>query len=140
MKNSADKLLTSVSLRRTRPRLAILEALLTANHPLSQEQIAENIGLDAPNKTTIYRTLTNLVETGLVHEAFLEHRVQYYELAHNCGQKCCHPHFTCSRCLQTLCMTHVAAPMVQLPEDFQVQRQQIHIEGICPKCLDKTHH
>ena len=138
MTNKANELLASVSLRRTRPRMAILKTFLTADRPLSQEQIAERLGLDAPNKTTIYRTLSNLVETGLVHEAFLEHRVQYYELSHNCGRTCCHPHFTCERCSQTQCLTHVAAPMIQLPAGFEIQRQQIHIEGICPKCLETT--
>lgn len=134
MKNKAEQLLASVSLRRTLPRLAIIEALLAADHPLSQEQIAESIGLDTPNKTTIYRTLSNLVETGLVHEAFLDNRIQHYELSHNCGQKCCHPHFTCSQCQQTVCITHVSAPIVELPKGFTLHRQQIRVEGICDKC------
>jgi Fur family ferric uptake transcriptional regulator len=134
MRHKAEKLLESVSLRRTLPRLAILEALLLKDHPLSQEQIADAIGPGAPNKTTIYRTLSNLVETGLVHEAFLDHRIQYYELGHNCGQKCCHPHFTCGRCQRTFCMTEVSSPIVQLPKGFTLQRQQIRVEGICDQC------
>lgn len=134
MKNKTIELLDSVSLRRTGPRLAILEALLAADCPLTQDQIAEAIGPDAPNKTTIYRTLTHLLEKGLVHEAFLEARTQHYELAHHCGRHHCHPHFTCIRCEQTQCLTDVHAPLVKLPKGYILQRQQIRIEGVCDKC------
>ncbi len=136
MKNKAIELLESASLRRTQPRLAILTALLKAHAPLTQNQIAETIGGSAPNKTTIYRNLTHLVEKGLIHEAFQDHRSQYYELAHNCGKLSCHPHFTCIRCEQTHCMTRTHVHPVKLPEGYKIQRQQIRIEGICPKCAD----
>jgi Fur family ferric uptake transcriptional regulator len=138
MENKALELLKSVSLRRTQPRLAILKTLLKADAPMTQEQIAEAIGHSAPNKTTIYRTLTHLVETGLVHEAFWEHRRQHYELAHHCGKQCCHPHFTCRQCEQTQCMTDIRADIVRLPKGFVLHRQQIHIDGVCPECLKKS--
>lgn len=134
MKNNAIQLLESVRLRQTAPRLAILEVLLKAKAPLTREQIAEQIGADAPNKTTIYRTLTHLVDKNLVHQAYLEDRTGHYELAHNCGKHQCHPHFTCSQCEQTVCMTEVFAPIVELPKGFTLQRQQIRLEGICDKC------
>lgn len=137
MQNRALELLESVSLRRTQPRLAILQAMLNSDTPMTQDRIAEAIGDSAPNKTTIYRTLTHLIETGLVHEAFLENRSRHYELAHHCGKQCCHPHFTCRQCDQTQCLTDVRAEMVRLPKGFVLQRQQIHIDGICPKCFKK---
>jgi Fe2+ or Zn2+ uptake regulation protein len=138
MKNKAVQLLESAHLRQTAPRLAILEVLLVAEAPLTREQIAEQIGPNAPNKTTIYRTLTHLVEKNLVHQAYLEDRTGHYELAHNCGKHQCHPHFTCNECLQTKCLTDAVAPVVQLPEGFKMHRQQIHIDGICPDCRIKT--
>ena len=138
MKNKAIKLLESAHLRQTAPRLAILQALLAAEAPLTREQIARRIGADAPNKTTIYRTLTHLIETNLVHQAYFENRTGHYELAHNCGKYQCHPHFTCSECLQTKCLTETVAPVVQLPRGFKMHRQQIHIEGVCPDCQTKS--
>ena len=138
MKNKAIQLLESVNLRQTSPRLAILNVLLNAKAPLTREQIAEQIGTNAPNKTTIYRTLTHLVEKNLVHQAYLEERTWHFELAHNCGTHQCHPHFTCNECLQTQCLTNAAAPLVELPKGFKMQRQQIHIEGICPNCRAKS--
>lgn len=136
--NKARQLLKSVSLRKTQPRVAILEVLLGADAPLTREQISERLGPDAPNKTTIYRTLTHLVATNLVHQAYLDERSRHYELAHHCGQYCCHPHFTCGHCLQTMCLTTVDAPVVELPTGYMGQRQQIRIEGICPQCSRKS--
>ena len=138
MKEEAIKILRSSKLRQTAPRIAILTAMLQANAPLTQEQIAEHIGPSAPNKTTIYRTLMNLVEKNLVHKAFLHERTWHFELAHHCGQHQCHPHFTCSQCRQTQCMTSVSAPLIKLPEGFQIHRQQIRIEGLCSTCLKKN--
>lgn len=138
MNTKAGQLLESVHLRQTAPRLAILDVLLAAKAPLTREQIADQIGAGAPNKTTIYRTLTHLVEKNLVHQAYLEDRIGHYELAHNCGKHQCHPHFTCNTCLRTQCLTDASAPMVQLPKGFKMQRQQIHIEGICPDCQNQS--
>lgn len=134
MRNKAINVLQAAKLRQTEPRIAIISTMLASEHPLTQEQIAEQIGTEAPNKTTIYRNLMHLVEKNVVHEAYMEERSQYFELAHHCGKVQCHPHFTCSRCHRTLCLTGVAAPLVDLPEGFSMQRQQIRIEGICPKC------
>lgn len=134
MNSKAAEMLKSANLRQTNPRRAIIEVMLAAKAPLTREQIAEQIGADAPNKTTIYRTLSNLVEKNIVHQAYLEDRTWHYELAHNCGEHACHPHFTCSQCSQTHCLTAVTAPLVKLPKDYTLQRQQIHIDGICPDC------
>ena len=134
MKQKAIELLTSANLRQTQPRVAILEVLLKTDAPVTQEQIAEQIGNAAPNKTTIYRTLMNFVEKDIVHEAYLEERTQYYELAHHCGKHQCHPHFTCSSCQKTQCLTQVTMPLVQLPKGYAMQRQQVRVEGICSNC------
>ncbi|HOK95354.1 MAG TPA: transcriptional repressor [Anaerohalosphaeraceae bacterium] len=137
MKQKAIDLLRSSNLRRTEPRIAILVAMLKADAPLTQEQIAEHIGGQPPNKTTIYRTLMNLVQKNLVHRVFVEERTWHFELAHHCSLHQCHPHFTCRRCLQTQCLTDVAVPLLQLPEGYTIHRQQIRIEGICSACRNK---
>ena len=134
MNHKAINLLQSANLRQTEPRLAILRVLLKADTPLTQEQIADKIGADAPNKTTIYRTLTQLVKKNLVHQAYLDDRTAHFELAHHCGEQQCHPHFTCRQCRKTQCLTGIHAPLVELPKGFVMHRQQIHIEGLCEKC------
>ena len=137
MIQKAAALLNSVNLRQTQPRIEILSALLKASAPVTQEQIAEQIGISAPNKTTIYRTLMNLVDKNLVHKAYLEERTWHFELAHHCGEHQCHPHFTCSSCQQTRCLPEVSMPLVQLPKGYVMERQQVRIEGVCCDCREK---
>ena len=135
----AAALLKSCGLRKTQPRVVILSALLEADGPLTQDQIAERIGKTAPDKTTIYRTLMILVEHNLIHQAYIQGRSRYFEPAHHCRADQCHPHFTCMQCHETRCLTDTHPPLVQnLPAGFQIHRQQIRIEGICADCRMKN--
>ncbi len=128
-------MLNSVKLKRTRPRRMILGVLLTADRPQTADEIISIIGRTGPNKVTIYRTLESMVEAGLVHRAFVDGRSQYYELADRCSEHQCHPHFVCTGCGQTHCMTGVSIPMASnAPAGFVINRQQVRLEGLCPKC------
>ncbi len=135
--NSIELLLRQKRLRITAPRVAILQTLLEAGCPLSETDIAGRLGDDAPDKTTIYRTLMTLIEADIVHKAFVQHRQWYFEPAHHCSAHQCHPHFTCIRCNRTECLHGVAAPLVTLPNGLTMHRQQIRIEGICAACGTK---
>ncbi len=127
-------LLREKDLRVTVPRVAILAVMLQAGCPLTPQQIAERLGPAAPDKTTIYRTLMSLVQTDLVHKAFVQQRQWHFEPAHHCTPHQCHPHFTCVRCRRTECLHGVSAPLVKLPEGMTMHRQQIRIEGLCSQC------
>jgi len=130
-----EQLLKSANLRRTKPRIAVMSILLAADKPVTQQEIAEKAGAGAPDKVTIYRTLETFVQAGIVHKAFLRERTRHYELAHNCTQHQCHPHFTCSNCGRTVCLTKSSLPMIKVSEKgFVVHRQQVRLEGLCPGC------
>ncbi|MBN1360629.1 MAG: transcriptional repressor [Sedimentisphaerales bacterium] len=131
----ARRMLTTAALYCTEPRIAILKVLLEARRPVRQDQIAECLGDRALNKVTIYRTLASLVKTGLVHRAFMQKRASYFELAHNCTETQCHPHFTCSNCGTTHCLTGFAVPMAPSRyRGFVIHHQQVRLEGLCPAC------
>lgn len=134
-KQKAERLLTSVNLRCTRPRIAILNVLLGVKRPMTQEDIASKLGSDRPNKVTIYRTLEALVEADLVHKAFMSERTWHFELADNCTESQCHPHFTCTECSDTHCLPEISIPMAKSPyKGFNICHQQVQLEGLCPKC------
>lgn len=134
-RRKCQELLSSANLRRTKQRIAILSVLLGSRKPRTAEQITAKLAPAAPNKVTIYRVLECFLETGLVHKAFLTERAWHFELAHNCTQSRCHPHFTCRKCGATKCLVGVSAPLVRgLEKGFILQRQQIRLEGICPAC------
>ncbi len=130
-----DSLLQSAKLRKTGQRKAVLTALLRAHKPQTTEQIHLKLGKGGPNKVTVYRILESFVETGLVHKAFLRQRTWYFELADNCTESQCHPHFTCTDCGQTHCLFDMSLPMAKSPhKGFVINHQRVQLEGLCPHC------
>jgi len=128
-------MLKAAELYRTKVRIATLKVLMKADEPLSQNQIARRLGKKHFDKVTIYRTLESLLKVGLVHKAFIEKRAWHFELADNCTESQCHPHFTCTNCGSTHCLTEISLPMANSPhKGFVIHRQQVRLEGLCPAC------
>ena len=135
LKERIDNLIDSAKLKRTGPRRMVLEVLLNAAQPQTADEIVSSIGKAGPNRVTVYRTLENLVVSGLVHKAFVEERSQHYELADKCTEHQCHPHFVCTGCGRTSCLHDVSVAMLTSPPaGFMIQRQQVRLEGLCPEC------
>jgi Fur family transcriptional regulator, ferric uptake regulator len=135
VKKQIDDLLKSVKLKRTAPRITILNILLNTDKPRTAEEIIEAINKNGPNKVTVYRTLESMVESGLVHKAFIHKRAEYYELANHCTNNQCHPHFVCTNCGKTHCLTEMLIPFAKSPyKGFIIKRQQVQLEGLCPTC------
>jgi Fur family ferric uptake transcriptional regulator len=112
-----------------------MEVLLTTAKPMTWKDIATKMGESRLDKVSIYRALDRFVEVGLVHKAYMDKRAWHYELAHNCSQNQCHPHFTCTECGQTHCLVEVLPPVVKdMKNGFVVHRQQVRLEGLCPRC------
>jgi Fur family ferric uptake transcriptional regulator len=131
----AREMLKAARLYRTRRRVDILIILMKAARPLNQDQIAGFSSEKRFDKVTIYRTLESLLSVGLVHKAFINKRAWHFELAHNCTEHQCHPHFTCTNCGNTHCLMGLSLPMLKSPhKGFVIQRQQVRLEGLCPAC------
>jgi len=139
MKSNVDlkarRILKTAKLYCTAGRVAVLRILLKADKPLRQDQIAQRLSARSFDRVTIYRTLESLLEVGLVHKAFLDERARHFELARNCSETQCHPHFTCTSCGNTHCLTEMAIPKVKgTHKGFLIHRQQTRLEGLCPAC------
>ena len=131
----ARKMLKAAKLYCTAGRVMILKVLIEAGKPLSQDQIAQLSEKKHFDKVTIYRTLESLLDVGLVHKVFMDKRARHYELSHNCTESQCHPHFTCTSCGDTTCLTGILLPMAKSPhKGFIIRRQQVRLEGLCPAC------
>jgi Fe2+ or Zn2+ uptake regulation protein len=128
-------MLKAAKLYRTPSRIAVVKVLLRSTTPLTQDQISTTLGQRKLDRVTVYRTLSSLVETGLVHKAYLDKRAWHFELADRCGRVQCHPHFTCRGCGLTKCLTEFSVPLVKgLKKGFVIHRQQVRLEGLCPDC------
>ena len=131
----ACEMLKAANLYLTRSRVAIVKVLLKTATPLTHDQIAVTMERKHLDKVTVYRTLSSLLEAGLVHKAYLDKRAWHFELAGNCTRRQCHPHFTCTNCGGTHCLTDMSVPMPKSPrKGFIISRQQIRLEGLCPAC------
>jgi Fur family ferric uptake transcriptional regulator len=132
----ARKILKATRLYRTECRVAVLKALMKAGRPLTQEQIAQRAGKKQLDKVTIYRTLGSLFKVGAIHKAFIQERAWHFELANRCSESQCHPHFTCTSCGVTHCLTEMSLPMAKSPhKGFIIRRQEVRLEGLCPECV-----
>ena len=130
-----SNILNSANIRPTQHRLAILSTLLTAKTPMTQQQITDKLANNPPNKVTIYRILENLLNAGIIHKAFLTNRTWHFELANHCTKTQCHPHFTCTNCDNTHCMTDMKIPMPEkIYKGFKINHQKVNLQGLCPKC------
>ena len=128
-------MLKAAKLYCTKVRVAILKVLMKTDKPLSQDQIARRLCKKHFDKVTIYRTLESLLKVGLVHKAFIAKRAWHFELAHKCSESQCHPHFTCTSCGSTHCLTEMSPPMAKSPhKGFVIHHQQVRLEGLCPAC------
>jgi Fur family ferric uptake transcriptional regulator len=135
LETQACEMLKAVKLYCTGGRVAILTVLMEAGKPLSQDQIARRSGKNHFDKVTIYRTLESLLGVGLVHKVLIDKRARHFELSRNCTESQCHPHFTCTSCGDTTCLTEISLPMAKSPhKGFIIRRQQVRLEGLCPTC------
>lgn len=66
IRQKTTQMLKSAGLRQTVSRKTTLSVLLSATSPLTQKQIAAKLPKSTCDKVTIYRTLENLFEKGLV--------------------------------------------------------------------------
>src|SRR4051812_24845920 len=72
--------LRGAGLRRTGPRVAVLERLEAATAPLSHGEVAAMLTPAGFDRATVYRNLIDLVKKGLVRRADLGDHVWRFEL------------------------------------------------------------
>ena len=99
--------LRGAGLRRTGPRVAVLERLEAAKVPLSHGDVVALLAPAGFDRATIYRNLMDLVSKGLVRRADLGDHVWRFELVrgdrsdHKATE---HAHFICTDCGGVSCL------------------------------------
>lgn len=131
-------LLRRHNFRATRGRVDLLKSLLAAKRPLSHSEILNRLRGSSFNRVSLYRALDALIGAGLIHKVYLEDRAWAYESAERCEEHVCHPHFTCSACGNITCITDAIIPLVKLPKGYVIERQKVHMDGLCAECSKKT--
>jgi Fur family transcriptional regulator, ferric uptake regulator len=126
--------------RLTAPRRAVLEALLTAEDPVSAEQIADGLGgrLPTTEAVSVYRNLDWLEEIGVVRHVHIGHGPGLYALTlpHE------HEYLVCERCHR---LTAVESTWLDPIRDeirarfgYEARFGHFPIVGLCPDCARGT--
>ncbi|MDP9255460.1 MAG: transcriptional repressor [Actinomycetota bacterium] len=126
--------------RLTAPRRAVLEALLTADGPVSAEQIADGLGgrLATTEAVSVYRNLDWLEEIGVVRHVHLGHGAGLYQLA-GAGE---HAYLVCERCAG---VTRIDSEQlrrvrteIEKASGFHAHFDHFPIHGLCAACARST--
>ena len=134
------ELLRAHGLRRMPSRIAVLAVLEPVHGHLSVAEIHQRL-LDLaltdpppPDLATVYRTVTTLVEQGVLHALTIEGGITTYGMA-----AAAHHHAVCTRC-----GTIIEVPAQRLTSALEhaiegssftlSERAGLTLHGLCPKC------
>ena len=130
------KRIRELGLRVTAPRLAVLEAVASADRPLSHAEVVERLGRDAPwDRATVYRNLVALVGVNLLRVASHAGGVCRYEAVTG-EEHLAHPHFLCDDCGSVSCLpeTEIVTPR-KAKWARSLKAAEVQFVGRCPSCL-----
>jgi Fur family ferric uptake transcriptional regulator len=132
------RLLRDKGLRRTGPRIAVLDVLTQAKTPMSHGAVAEQLTSEGLDRATVYRNLMDLTEVGLVSRNDLGDHVWRFELrAADAGHNLLHPHLLCAKCGQVTCLDDVAVRFTEKTprRALKDQKLELQLRGLCDACL-----
>ena len=119
----------------TAMRLWVFRELEGAHHPLSLRELEER--MVTAERSTIFRTLTLLLQHHLVHGIEDGSGAMKYEACHgaeDCTLEDQHTHFYCEQCHRTFCLRDTHIPPVDLPAGFAPTAVNYMIKGVCAEC------
>jgi len=104
--DEAKAILRGFGLRCTAARIAVLQCLHAASSPTTGPEVDQQLSDYGFDKSTIYRSLTELHEAGIVHRLDLGDAKRRFELAATVGNGIAeHPHFMCVDCGEVVCLS-----------------------------------
>jgi Fur family ferric uptake transcriptional regulator len=125
-------------LKKTAPRVAVLQSLEREVTPRTHGEIAEELAALGFDQATIYRNLMDLVEANLVSRSDLGDHVWRYEIRRGGdGHVSEHPHFLCVDCGGVTCLPGGAVRLVSLrgvPRAVVSRAVEVQVKGLCDAC------
>lgn len=133
---SPEELLRDTPLRKTQPRLRLLEVLLEFNIPMTEREILDRLG-DDYDRVTFYRTIGKLEEANVLHRIVIDNLTIKYALnqTHH-GEVEDMAHFYCTKCHTVLCMEFPKMEYT-LPQGCSKEGCEVLIKGVCSVCREE---
>lgn len=139
MAKNLDELRAAVrarGLRATPSRLGVLELLRASDAPMSHGDVADRLAVEAWDRATIYRNLTDLAEAGLARRTDVGDHVWRFEAVTD-DHDGAHPHFVCTECGGVECLPEVelAIRRAKAPRAIKQRQVEVHVRGLCDACI-----
>ncbi|MBL7970385.1 MAG: transcriptional repressor [Prolixibacteraceae bacterium] len=129
------EILQQHSIKKTSPRVAIIQALQKRSAPLTESEIKAEMG-DLYDRITFYRNMQSMADAGILHRIVVDNTMVKYALNH-CNKEHCHhtnhAHFYCRECTKLICLDDIAIE-AQVPEGYIREEMELLIRGICSHC------
>lgn len=137
-----EHLLTRSGLKKTGPRLQVLDILTSRDAATSQPYLEQVMGKEV-DRVTLYRVLKAFEEKGIIHK-ILDHNgtANYAICSSNCGVHDHHDehvHFNCNNCQKVYCLDSIKIPAFNVPAGFKVDHLNLIASGICASCANEIH-
>jgi len=114
-------------------RVAVIELFLRQSCALSAADVLSGLQAHAPDRVTVYRTLTSLAGYGLIYEELSFDRVRRYLLGVPVPQS--RVKFRCVACGAERTRSAAPLPVVVFP-GCEITGQLLMLEGRCEDCRD----
>ena len=135
--NEFNELLERHKLKKTGPRLSVLEILKSKDSAVSQPDLEKILGKQV-DRVTLYRTLSTFEDKGIIHKVLDFNGTANYAF---CSGGCKehehhdeHVHFNCTVCQSIYCLDKVIIPPINLPAGFEASSLHFTIYGVCDNC------
>jgi Fur family ferric uptake transcriptional regulator len=131
--------LRQAEMRITKPRFAILAALIKREQPVAIEQLHQELSGHSCDLVTVYRCLAAFEEIGLVRRSFLHNGTALYEMAHASRPR--HYHIVCKACGKTENLNYFSVDGMERMLTERGYTQLTHIVeffGVCPTCQEQS--
>jgi Fur family ferric uptake transcriptional regulator len=136
----AKGILKNAGLRSTAARVAVLQRLAAAEQPASHADVVEQLRNFAFDQSTIFRSLHELCEAGVVNHLELGDQLRRFELRTTAGSdELEHPHFMCVDCGQVTCLDDFSfrlSPGRGRRREQLGEITEVLLKGHCGACVD----
>ncbi|MHC4880522.1 MAG: Fur family transcriptional regulator [Planctomycetota bacterium] len=123
-------------LRATPCRIAVLRLLEDQTAPLSHSDAVDHLSDRGFDQSTVYRTLNDLADAGLLSRLELGDHVWRYELPEHNGVRASHPHHLCEDCGRITCLSGVSISLTEFdaPAARVGSVREVLLKGVCVDC------